>query len=241
MNIAICDDNRDFRVDLENNLRFYFDERSVALNILHFSSGEELISSDLLFDLVFLDVEMGELSGISAGRELKRKNRNCIIFIVTSHDGYLDDAFNIQAFRFLQKPVESKRLNKALDDAAELMNNDIVVFHDIESNCNSRIYANDIIYVEIENKKIKIITVNGTYISNERISWWRNKLNGISFVTPHSSYIANIDYAICHARKQLVLAKRDLDGNVVEKYNIPIAPRKQAEIKRQFFYILERR
>jgi len=37
------------------------------------------------------------------------------------------------------------------------------------------------------------------------------------------------------------LAKRDLDGKIIEKYEINIAPKKQAEIKRLFFYVLERR
>ena len=66
-------------------------------------------------------------------------------------------------------------------------------------------------------------------------------MNGISFVCPHSSYIANLDYSIRHTRTLLVLAKKDLDGNIVEKHEINIAPKRQAEIKKLFFYVLERR
>lgn len=241
MNIAICDDDDIFRTTLEKHLRTYFDERSIPLNFLHFPCGEQLLESAILFDLVFLDVEMGKINGIDTGNELKKKNPHNIIFVITSHEGYLDDAFKINAFRFLQKPLNVIRLYKALDDASELINNDIIVFYDMESSSNVRIYTNDIIFIEIEKKRLKITTVYNTYYSNEKISVWKNRLNGISFVSPHSSYIANLDHSIRHTRTLLVLAKKDLDGNILEKYEINIAPKKQAEIKRLFFKVLERR
>lgn len=241
MNIAICDDDKVFRDYLEKHLKNYFDERSVPLNFFHFYCGENLLESDILFDLVFLDVEMGKVNGIDTGKELKRKNPHNIIFVITSYEGYLDDAFKIHAFRFLPKPLNIVRLYKALDDAIELINNDIIVFYDVQSASNVRIYTNDIIFIEIVKKKTKIVTVNGTYYSNEKISVWKNRINGISFVCPHSSYITNLDYSIKHTRTLLVLAKKDLDGNIIEKYEVNIAPKKQAEIKRMFFYVLERR
>lgn len=241
MNIAICDDDQSFRENLEKHLRTYFDERSISLNFFCFSCGEELLESTILFDLVFLDIEMGKINGIDTGKELKRKNPHNIIFVITSHEGYLDDAFKINAFRFLQKPLNVVRLYKALDDAAELINNDIIVFYDMSSATDVRIYTNDIIYIEIEKKKLKIVTVYDTYYSNEKISVWKNRLNSISFVCPHSSYIANLDHSIRHTRTMLILAKRDIDGNILDKYEISIAPKKQAEIKRLFFMVLERR
>lgn len=241
MNIAICDDDKSFRDLLEKHLKNYFDERSIPLNFFQFSSGEDLLKSDMLFDLAFLDVEMEKINGIDTGKAIKRKNPHNIIFVITSYEGYLDDAFKIHAFRFLSKPLNVVRLYKALDDAAELINNDIIVFYDVQSASDVRIYTNDIIFIEIEKKKTKIVTTNGTYYSNEKIAVWKNRLNGISFVCPHSSYIANLDYSIRHTRTLLVLAKKDLDGNIVEKHEINIAPKRQAEIKKLFFYVLERR
>lgn len=216
MNIAICDDDKSFRDLLEKHLRNYFNDRNISLNIFQFPSGEKLLENQLLFDLVFLDVEMGNINGIDTGKELKRRNPHNIIFVITSYDGYLDDA-------------------------AELINNDIIVFYDVKSGRNVRIYTNDIIYIEIKKKKTKIVTVDNIYYSNEKISVWKNRLNAISFVCPHSSYVANLDYSVYHTRTLLVLAKRDLDGKIIEKYEINIAPKKQAEIKRLFFYVLERR
>lgn len=241
MNIAICDDDKNFRALLEDQCRNYYDERKVPLNIFSFSTGEELLENPLLFDLVFLDVEMGIINGIDTGKALKQRNPHNIIIVITSYDSYLDDAFKIQAFRFLSKPIDLLRLYKALDDVSDLIKNDIIIFYDIEAKQNTRIYANDIIYLEIVKKKTKIVTVKGVYYSREKMNFWKSKLNGISFVCPHTSFLVNLDYSINHSRTQLVLAKKDADGNIIERYEISIAPRKQAEIKRMFFYVLERR
>ena len=86
-----------------------------------------------------------------------------------------------------------------------------------------------------------MVTVDEVYYSREKMSFWKEKLKGISFVSPHSSYLVNLDYSINHSRTQLVLAKKDSDGNILEQYVISIAPKKQSEIKRMFFYVLERR
>ena len=241
MNIAICDDDKDFRALLENSLRIYFNEKSISLNIFQFESGEKLLADPLLYDLVFLDVEMENINGIETGKALKKRNPRNIIFVITSYNGYLDDAFKINAFRFLSKPLDVTRLFKALDDANDLIKNDIVVFNDMNTGEDVRIYANDIIMLEIEGRKTKITTVNGKYLSKDKLSDWKLRLNGISFVSPHSSYIVNLDYSIRHTRTELVLARKDADGNIVERYNVAIAPKKQAEIKKAFFYVLERR
>ncbi len=241
MNIAICDDDKLFCNFLEDQCRNYYDERKVPLNIIQFASGEELLESTLLFDLVFLDVEMGIINGIETGKELRNRNPHSIIIVVTSHEGYLDDAFRIQAFRFLSKPIDLLRFNRTLDDVSELIKNDIITFYDVETSQNIKIYANEIIYLEIAKKKTKVVTINGTYYSREKMSYWKEKLNGISFVCPHSSYLVNLDYSINHSRTLLVLAKKDLNGSILEKYEISIAPKKQNEIKRMFFYVLERR
>ena len=240
MNIVICDDDDVFRITLEKHLRTYFNERSIPLNFIHFSCGEELLGNTMLFDLVFLDVEMGKINGIDAGKQLKSQNPHSIIFVITSYEGYLDDAFKINAFRFLQKPLNVVRLYKALDDSIELINNDIIVFYDMKSSSNIRIYSNDIIFIEIEKRRLKLLQLMTFIIQTKNISM-ENKLNGISFVCPHSSFIANLDYSIKHTRTSLILAKKDLDGKILDKYEINIAPKKQAEIKRLFFYVLERR
>lgn len=241
MTIAVCDDDAAFRRYLAKHLQTYYDDKSIGISILPFASGEELLASPAAFDLIFLDVEMEGINGIRTGSELKKRNPYCIIIVITSYDGYLDDSFRIRAFRFLPKPLDILRLYRALDDAADLLRNDRIVFYDVRSETNVRIYTNDIIYLEIEKRKTKIVTVKDVYYSKERLAYWKERLNNISFVSPHSSYLVNLDYAVYHTRTKLVLAKIDARHNLAARYEIAIAPRKQAEMKRLFFEVVKRR
>ncbi len=241
MNIAICDDEKNFRSYIKDLIVTYFEEKGVPINIFQYNSGEALLESNFLFDFIFLDVEMGELDGISTGLTLKKSSPHSIIIVITSHNNYLDDAFKINAFRFLSKPIDVLRLYKALDDASELIKRELIVFYDMDSKQDVRIYSNEIIMIETQRKKTKITTTKDIYYSRENISFWKKKLNSSSFVCPHSSYIVNLDYSISHTRKTIVLAKKDDHGHILERIEVNIAPSKQTEIKNAFFNVLERR
>lgn len=240
MKIAICDDDCNFRKHLEKQLTVYFDNKSMSAEIVNFSCGEELLESENTFDLVLMDIEMKKINGIETGRELKKRNPYVVIFIITSYDTYLDDAFRINAFRFLQKPVDFVRLYKALDEVWEFIEKKSIAIFDASSNSNIKIFFSDIIYIEKYEKQTKIVTVNGDYITNESLLFWKEQLDTISFVSPHASYIVNLNYAIQHTRKKIVLLNRNIKNDEAKTYEISIAPKKQAEVKARFVEILER-
>lgn len=237
MKIAICDDSRAFRAELGKHLKKYYEERLKNVKIYHFSSGKALLTGGVAFDLVFLDAKIGGKDGIETCREINRKIGRSITILVTSHEEFLDDAFRINAFRFLPKPLDVIRLYRALDDAEEFLNNETIVFHDAYNCKDYRIYTKEIIYIEIVNRRTKVVTVNDTFYSNSNITEWRDKLKGISFVSPHSSFIVNLNYSIFHSRSRLVLGKKDEVGRILETFEISIASRKQTDIRRMFFYL----
>lgn len=241
MNIAICDDDAAFRDFLSEQITEYFSETAQSLNIFMFSNGEKLSESSLLFDIAFLDVEMENMNGIDAGISLKKKNPYCVIIIVTSYGAYLDDAFKINAFRFLSKPLDKSRLYSAVDDALEIIKNDVIVFRDTKKNEDVKVCSRDIILIETHSRGTRVVTVNGTYYSKDKIGVWRSRLGGISFVCPHKSYIVNLDYSVKHTRSELLLARKDENGRIAEEYTVGIAPKKQAEIKKLFFNLMRRR
>lgn len=128
MRIAICDDDKAYRKIILEYVTEYFKEHLIDLEYNEFSSGEELLSSDKIFDIVFLDIEMNELNGIQTTKELNIRNRNTIIFIVTAYQKYLDDAMDLNVFRYIDKPIQSKRLYNGLGKAIDLINNNEITF-----------------------------------------------------------------------------------------------------------------
>ncbi len=72
-------------------------------------------------DFAFIDIEMPGVNGLSVTKHLQTLNPNIIVFfIVTSFQGYLDDAMDLKVFRFLSKPIDENRFFKSMDVALNL-------------------------------------------------------------------------------------------------------------------------
>ncbi len=241
MRIAICDDNADFRAELNRLINNYYMQRNVLVDISLFECAETLLNSEDTFDIVFLDVEMNSLDGIHAAIIIKEKQPNTVIIIITSYMNYLDDAFRINAFRFLTKPVDKTRLYTTLDDLSEYMSKEDFIIYDLNTKQDVRLFVNEIIFLETQGKNVRFIASTGEYLSRGRISHWKYLLDYRSFVCPHSSYIVNLNYSILHTRTCLTLAKRASDNSIIQKYEISIAPLRQREIRDAFLSFTERR
>lgn len=233
MKIAICDDEILTRNEIKYALSNYFSEKLIDAEIYDYNNGEDLLNSDMNFDMAFLDVEMPMLDGIETGKSLKQKYPNIVIFMITAYSDYLDDAFDIGAYRFLQKPLDVPRLYRSLDAALLSMSS-----KDIKLICANNesvvISTGSIVYCESYKRKTKIVTTNGEYISKERIDYWKEILNELIFYSPHSSFIINFNYIKSFNRKSLILSYSN--SNV----EISIAAKKQQEFRTKMFLFAER-
>ena len=118
MRIIICDDNLLMVEEIHKYIQLYFQRsNSKCPEVVCFTDGESLLADEGDKDLVFLDVEMPGFNGIYIGNELKKKNNKIIIFVVTAFSEYLDDAMRFHVFRYISKPIDTKRFMRNLEDA----------------------------------------------------------------------------------------------------------------------------
>lgn len=78
---------------------------------------------------------MPGLDGIYVGNELKKKDKDIIIFIITSYSEYLDEAMRFHVFRYLSKPIDRQRLFRNLKDALDLYHSTLLAAVMGISNC----------------------------------------------------------------------------------------------------------
>ena len=233
MKIAICDDELLTRNEIKYSLSNYYSEKLIDAEIYDYNNGEDLLNSEINFDMAFLDVEMPMLDGIETGKALKHKYPNIVIFMITAFSDYLDDAFEIGAYRFLQKPLDVPRLYRSLDAALISMSSkDIKLI--CANNESVMLSTGSIVYCESYKRKTKIVTTNGEYISREKIDYWKEILNELIFYSPHSSFIINFNYIKSFNRKSLILSYSN--SNV----EISIAAKKQQEFRTKMFLFAER-
>ncbi len=117
--IAICDDNAAEVTAVQMLLDRYAEQKGMTVQLNVYHDGIELVSAyeddGAYFDLILLDVLMGQLNGIDAAIRLRRNGvRASLIFFTTSRD-YAVESYDVEAAGYLIKPVDYKKLSAALD------------------------------------------------------------------------------------------------------------------------------
>jgi len=121
MRILICDDDDFILQQLTNYLNEYFRKAGADCpEIVCYREGESLLADRGEKDIVFLDIELGGPDGIYVGAELKKQDKNIILFIITAFSEYLDEAMRFHVFRYLSKPIDKQRLFRNLKDAIRI-------------------------------------------------------------------------------------------------------------------------
>lgn len=232
MRILICDDEIKYINDLKCYVEEYMNNNSINYQIDTTTNPNEILQNDISYDLVFLDIQMPELDGFNAARELKSRNSKVVIFFVTAFNEYQDDAMDLQVFRFFEKPFDVKRLYSSLDKAMEYIDGayvDVFIYNNGE---HKRILVDDIIYIKNENRKTYFYTKDGELIVRESIEEWTDNLPTTFFYRVHKSFLVNFHYVTKYSYSELYLN---------ETIRIPIAPRKQTEVHKAWFNYLKRR
>lgn len=225
MKIAICDDDSAYVKKIESVVRTTHAEKNIDARFDLISDSAQLHDSAETYDMAFLDIGMTPYNGLEIAARLKKRNRNIIIFFITSYDDYIDDAMDLHVFRYISKPLDARRLRAGVEKALKLIDRARISFLVKESGKAVCVFSKDIVFVEIAGRSTRVVTTQGEYNSENGIDFWDSKLAAPSFFRVHKSYIVNVHYATDYTRASVVLCG---------KYEIPIAYRKQAEF-RHFF------
>lgn len=147
-------------------------------------------------DLVFLDINMPEISGISFAKSI---NKDVKIIFTTAYRDFAVEGFELQAVDYLLKPISFDRLLKAVNNYFDIhanskhsktLNLDNNNFMFVRADRRMiKIDFESIIYIESYSDYIKIHLANETIVTRETISAIEAKLPSKSFLRIHRSYI----------------------------------------------------
>ena len=205
MRICICDDDPITVECLSNSINTFFKKNHIKISALSvFQDGNSLLKDQEPKDLVFLDIEMPELSGIHVGQQLVKLNKDVIIIIVTSYAEYLDDAMKLRVFRYLSKPIDEQRLFRCLRDALELYSNTTATLPIETKDGVYTIRTSHIVSVEAVDHKVIVHTIDKDYHTVQNMQYWLDKLPSGMFFQSHRSFIVNyahvtdFDHSVIH-------------------------------------------
>ena len=243
--IAICDDDKNVTRGIYKYLMQksqQLQEAKLSISIYH--SGEDFlqaVAANEIFDIVFLDIQMGGMNGIDVGRVLRNApdGDSIILIYISSHNSYYEGISRIGVFRFIKKPIRPDELDDVFNRAMTiLMKNRATRPKPFQYKINTEIYSvtiNRIVYLKNSGRLIEIyawdeatkavFSLDKFYSS---IDETLRQLPTEQFVQCARSIVVNLDHVQQVGNTVLVLADK-------EKTEIPIGKTYKEPVKEIYF------
>jgi len=221
MKIAVCDDDKKVREQMSSMIK----RQAPDFDICQYASGENMISAGIDHDIYFLDIEMGDISGIELAKRIRKVQENSekrsIIIFVTAFREYMEDAFDVNAFHYLVKPIKEKKFAEVFQRAVkEVVTGDerrekYILVKDGES--KRKLLLREIQYIESSDRKVVFHMDNGLTETYARMYDLENEL-GDSFFRTHRCYIVNLEKVTAYSANSIQVLNGDSIMLAEKKY-----------------------
>ena len=177
-------------------------------------------------DIIFLDINMPGLSGISFARSLRKSP---LIIFTTAYPEYAVEGFELDATDYLVKPYSFERFLKAVNRALERLqeNQPEETEGKILVKADKKLYAllfSEILLIEGQGDYIRIRTPRENLVVHDTIKRFLDRLPEESFMRIHKSYVINLEHIAY------------IEGNQVRigEHSIPVSPVQRDELLKRF-------
>lgn len=211
LSIAVCDDMPIECAELAERIENILDNVGTEFSLKRFFDGKELLKCVESFDIIFLDIKMPEISGMELAKQMRENDRGSIIVFVTSAKEYVYEAYDVEAFHFLLKPVNEDKLKNVLKKAVVKVtacnNEDFLIIsskHQIK-----KILLIDILYIESVGRTVKIHCTDGIIETYRQIGDLEQTLSDKHFFRCHKSFLLNLEYVSRFDKAEIVMENGD--------------------------------
>jgi len=174
------------RVGVETDISVYYGAQRLCEDMYN---GVE-------FDLLFMDIELGDMNGIEAVRFIREELRNesMRIVFISGKTEYANELFEHDVMNFLKKPITFEKIDTVLNKYLRVYHNDSRFFSFEYKNTFHRLNYNDIVFFESDKRVIKVHTIDNTYSFYEKMDQLSEQIHDTRFFRIHQSYIINMMY-----------------------------------------------
>ncbi|MGL5381273.1 LytR/AlgR family response regulator transcription factor [Clostridium sp.] len=194
--IAICEDQIKQQELLKKYLQQILIDYTNSYEILIYKSGEELINNyPQNVDIFLLDIQMYNINGMDVARKIREIDENKVeIIFTTSLVEYIQEGYEVRAYRYLLKPIKYDDLEKHMISCIkEIEKRDKYLIIN-EKNDIKKIKHSEITYIEIQKKNMTIHTVKGDYLIKNTMDKIEREIDNVNFYRCHKSFLVNLEY-----------------------------------------------
>lgn len=214
LKIAICDDEKVICETVKKTMAALDEREQLNIETTIFESGEKLcdhLKGGASFDLIFLDIELGSMSGVEIGKVIREEQKDNLtqIVYISAKQGYAMDLFQNRPLDFLVKPLDEKKIEKAIRKTMELCGIAEEVFSFKVGTIVRKIPMKDILYFESRIRKLHMVTVDGEIEFYGSITTILEKLEKYHFIQIHNSIVVNYRHVMAYHYKELTMINHE--------------------------------
>ncbi|WP_343208335.1 LytTR family DNA-binding domain-containing protein [Anaerolentibacter hominis] len=204
LKIAVIEDEPHYSRELTSAILACTCPEQLKINC--FVSGEAFLSSqwqETAYTAVFIDIELNGMNGMELARLLRQKGYQAMIVFTTNYEQYVYDGYEVEAFRYLRKPVKMQEIQVCIDRMGQDRSSSSLIFSfKRQKYC---IPYQDILYISSYGHYLTIHTREQDYEWKYLLKDLQPRLPG-RFVRCHRSFVVNLDYMRKLDGKQILLS-----------------------------------
>jgi DNA-binding LytR/AlgR family response regulator len=196
IHIALVEDEAVYIESFKDMLSRYEVSRKISVELTVFTDGTEIVEnySDS-FDIIFLDIRMKEMDGMTAAREIRRMDTEVVIVFITNLVQYAIKGYEVDALDYMVKPVSYFAFSQKLDRAVSRIRNkdDVYISVQYESSLK-KIKLSDIYYIESQGHVQTFHTIKGEIRIRDKMDDIEKRLQIHDFYRSNKGYLVNMKY-----------------------------------------------
>lgn len=204
MRIAVCDDEEQYCMQMQSRIEAWYHSLDVVVDT--YLSGKDLLKrfDRQGYDLVFLDIEMPGMDGISLAKKLRERDEEIVLVFLTSHMEYALKGYGMNVLRYLTKPVREETLKEVLCYVMEKMQSKRRLWLKTETG-EEGVALSEIIYLEAQNQNVSVVTAEQSYLIRYNLGDFERELREDGFIRIHRGYLVSLGKVTGVQKNEVVL------------------------------------
>ncbi|EHF01031.1 LytR/AlgR family response regulator transcription factor [Enterocloster citroniae] len=229
LDIAICDDDNSFAGGLEETLCRMEKTYGLKFEIDVYQDGCSLVKevmSGKRYDIICMDIQMKEMDGVEAARQIRKLDRVVELIYVTSYDSYMKEVFEVTPSGFIVKPLDQKEFETTFCRVMRTVIGQDAYYRFRYKKEEYKLLIRNILYFTSDLRKTYIVEEGGRYMEYRKLNDISKNLgqeNG-RFVRIHKSYLVNYRHIVRFSYDTVKLS----NGEV-----LPVSSHRKQEVDEQ--------
>lgn len=210
LKVVIVDDDS-LQLDyMQSMLKEVSQQLGVTIEVDQYTSAQAFLfelEDHLDWQIAFLDIEMPDLNGMQVAKIIREKELQLALVFATGFAEYAIEGYEVSALAYLLKPIKFEKVYNVIENFLNSQPEEEKSLIIESEGTQVRILLSELIYVEVIQRELAIVTTKGRYSLRQSLSAFQSRLDE-RFVQTHRAFVVNLAF-VSHILKQDVLLVND--------------------------------